>query len=115
MKNRNICANQSQELLRTGFKTYSTQSILPYSNFDGVVKSPIYCACPPQAGCSIFSDTRHTTCMASFLKKYLIYELEITKCSNVFMNEHYLAIYSCTATASAFPAACCGVSERIKK
>ena len=41
---------------------------------DGVVKSPIYGACPPQAGCSIFSDTRHTTCIASFLKKsYALY------------------------------------------
>ena len=39
-------------------------------NADGVVKSPIYCACPPQAGCSIFAETRHTTCIASFLKKY---------------------------------------------
>jgi len=41
-----------------------------WENLDGVVKSALYCACPPQAGCSIFAETRHTTCMASFLKKY---------------------------------------------
>jgi len=37
---------------------------------DGFVKSSINCACPPQAGCGIFSDTRHTTLYGLFPKKY---------------------------------------------